>query len=193
MTNRTRQLAFAAAGLMLVVGVGCFPPDGTPETGPDTHSTPDADGVDGSGEVSDGDLTLTMGRSSDDRESYDPYPDEGAEIRLIHGFQGGYHVEPALHVAGIEAREFSTTIRYSVERIEDGEKLNRRNTYNIGQYGWMDHQGGHLHHSNPVVFETRMPDQLLGDAVRMTVTVDIDDGGRVSDTQTGTLVDGGRP
>ncbi|MFB6374681.1 MAG: hypothetical protein ABEN55_16530, partial [Bradymonadaceae bacterium] len=94
---------------------------------------------------------------------------------------------------GIEASEFATTITYHVERISDGTQLNRRETYNIDDYDWLEYQNGHLHHSNPVVFKTRQPDKVVGDQIRVEVTVDLENGGKDSATQTGELVDGGRP
>lgn len=191
------------AAVLLVVSAmfaaACSPPNPGPDAGDSGRRGDGSDAVDEDTGVSDdgdeagGDLTLKMGESIDGGDSYAPYPGEDAEIRLIHGFQGGYHVEPSLYVTGIDTTEFSTTIEYRVVRTSDGEQLNRRETYEIDHYGWLDRRDGYLHHSNPVIFKTNDPDEVLGDDIRMEVTVDLENGGNVSGTQKGTLVDGGRP
>ncbi|MFB6374680.1 MAG: hypothetical protein ABEN55_16525, partial [Bradymonadaceae bacterium] len=94
-----RQISLAV-GVLTLVAAGCSPADPRPDvadTG-DTRGAVDTGGDTddgGNGEETSSDLSLDLGQSSDG-DNYDPYPDEGAEIKLVHGFQGGYHIEPSL-------------------------------------------------------------------------------------------------
>ena len=195
------RLLTLAAAVALVASACSPPPDPPSDTVDDGWSVDTHGGSDTAEEPGDGgedggppaDLALDLGSFADEGNAYDPYPEEGAEIRLVHGFQGGYHVEPSMYLSGISQSGFEATITYEVERVSDGEKLNRRDTYIVGQYGWTSYKEGFLHHSNPVVFKTRTPDEVLGDEIQLRVTVDLENGGKASDTQTGTLIDAGRP
>jgi hypothetical protein len=185
--------------VLVVGGAGC-PVDSEsddpllPDTGP-------PDGRDG-GEVMPGPDAdrecreggaLGLGQSSASRASYTPYSDEGAEVRLVHGFQGGYHLEPAVYVPDGPDGEFESEVYYDVWRLSDGERLNRRRRYLVTHHGWLDYEGGLLHHSNPVILAVSSPEALVGDRVCLEVRVDIEGGREVSGTRIATVVDGGRP
>ncbi len=50
-------------------------------------------------------------------EAFVPIPDEGAELELVHGPQGGWHVHLSLRARGIAP----TGLIYEITRLSDGE------------------------------------------------------------------------
>jgi hypothetical protein len=50
-------------------------------------------------------------------EAFVPIPDEGAELELVHGPQGGWHVHLSLRVRGF----VPTGLIYEITRLSDGE------------------------------------------------------------------------
>lgn len=191
--------SLASLVMVLLVGsVGC-PVDSDPDNPPRPDAGPPTvrDGGEESGPDADracregGDLVL--GQSSSDRASFTPYSEENAEVRLVHGFQGGYHLEPAVYVPDGPDGEFEAEVYYDVWRLEDDERLNRRRRYLVTHHGWMEYEGGLLHHSNPVILAVSSPEALVGDRVCLQVRVDIEGGPEVSGTRIATVVEGGRP
>lgn len=160
-------------GLLLALGLGgCG------------YGVPD----DGNGE-GDGGVELTLGRSADGGSGFEAYSTASAEIDLVHGFQGGYHVEPTLYLTGVGDSAPDTRIDYVVERAGDGEQISRDTSYEIVPGGWTSYQNGYLHRSNPVIFDIQEPEEVVGDPVELTVTVDVTDGEEVTESVEGTIVD----
>ncbi len=157
--------------------------DAGPPSCPDLPS--EADASSGSG--------LVMGQSSDDLESFTPYAEREAEVKLIQGFQGGYHVEPALFLPDPPGGEFQADVHYEVRRTGSDEQLNQISQYPADHHAWMDYCDGLLHHSSRVILSIDSPGALIGDEISLEVRVDIDGEGEVSASKTATVVDGGRP
>lgn len=170
-TNGVRRPAIWLWALMLVGAMSAC-----------GYGVPD-DGGDGGGD------RLQLGRTMEGGSSFEAYATATAEIELVHGFQGGYHVEPALYVTGVGESAPDTSIDYLVERAGSGEQLSRDTSYDIGPRGWTEYEDGYLHRSNPVIFDIEQPDEVVGDPVTLEVTVDIVDGAELTRTVEGTIVD----
>lgn len=192
--------SLASLVVVLLVGAAGCPVDSKPED-PPLPDTRVPDGRDGGDEMPGPDADrecreggdLVIGQTSADRASFTPYSEADAEVRLVHGFQGGYHVEPAVYVPDGPDGEFESDVYYDVWQLADGERLNRRRRYLVTHHGWLDYEGGLLHHSNPVILAVSSPEALVGDRVCLEVRVDIAGGPEVSGTRIATVVDGGRP
>ena len=149
----------------------------------DDHSSSDPDGTESD------ELVLDLGRRTMGGNGFEPYDDSNADVEIVHGFQGGYHIEPTLYLTGVDEEMFTADIHYEVVRDSDGEMLNSRKDYVVDHYGWMSYQDGFLHHSNPVIFAISGPSDVKGDGVEISITVDVRQGGAVSVTQDATIVD----
>lgn len=182
------------AGLLLVGLVGCS--SGLPEQPVESDwqldaeagERPDAD-VDGDDGESTGDLTLELGGHGPSMADFEPYEEGAADFELIRGFQGGFHLEPVLYLEGVGREDFTAEIDYQVRRRSDGEMMNRQTTFEIGPRQWSAHEEGYLHFSNPVIFTSRRPDEIIGTPVELVVSVDLQGGGSVTVSDRGTVVD----
>lgn len=178
---------------VMLLGTGCYRPGNG--SGDASSDTSDSEEVSDGAEMSDGtwepgDLTLEAGRLVGDADSFEAYADDGsAVIELVMGFQGGYHIEPALRLQGVETSGLETEIEYVVTRTSNGNRLNRPSEFRIGRRGWEERETGYIHRSNPVIFDIQRPSDIVGDEVELQLRVDVDSGGRGTTRVVGTIVD----
>jgi len=182
MTWSIRIWSFALVVLLAPVAAGCHPPsEGGSDGGTDTEGdgwTPE-------------ELSVEAGRLVDGGATFEPYADGGdAEIELVAGFQGGFHVEPDLRLTDLDSDAFTTVIDYVVERTSNGERVNRPSEFTIrSEFGWEELDSGWVHRGNQVIFDINRPAQIVGDEVELQVSVDLESGARSQTRVIGTIVD----
>lgn len=169
-------------------GEGDQPGSDTEDWSTSTDVSGDADTTESNPEPTDG-LSLALGRPADGGEGFEAYAEEDAEIELVHGFQGGYHIEPVLYLSGIEREGFEADVEYVVEERESGQQVNRTSEFQIGRFGLNEYEGGYLYHSPPVVFEVESPSEITGAEIRLEVSLDVVGGSSTTTTRIATIVD----
>lgn len=174
-SKRVRRLALA---VVLVAAAGCYPP---------SNGNGDGDAW------SSGELSVEAGDVVDGGAAFEPYAAGGnAEIELVAGIQGGFHIEPDLRLRGVDSDEFTTVIDYVVTRTSNGDRLNRPSEFTIrSEFGWSEAPSGpgYIHRSNQVILDISRPSQVVGDEVEVQITVDLESGGMGETRVVGTIVD----
>lgn len=155
---------FVLAAAVLVAGC----PDDPPES--------DA-GIDGGTDADPPALLIELGERDD--SSFVAFTDEQPTLEVVSGFQGGYHIEPALRMDGVEAGEFISVVSYRVTDVETGEVLTSDPTsYRINQRAW-NHQPdvGYVRVWEQVILSNVIdPDDAAGRVVELEVDVEVEGG-----------------
>lgn len=152
-----------AAGLVLT---GC------PENLPD----PDA-GSDAGADADPPALTVELGTRQE--TSFVSFDADQPALEVVSGFQGGYHIEPALRVEGVEADDFISVVSYRVSDAETGELLTSNPTkYRVNQGAWsFQPEVGHVRLWEQVVLRNLInPDDAAGRVVDIEVEVRVERG-----------------
>lgn len=77
---------------------------------------------------------------------------EGDPIEIISGFQGGWHIEPVLHVEGVDSSELSGSLSMSVETT-DGVLLASSGEQELEPGFFDQNETGWSYFSFPVIFD----------------------------------------
>jgi hypothetical protein len=114
-------------------------------------------------------------------------PATGGTMELVHGPQGGYHVEVATRLWGLAPEGLVLT--YSARRTSDGTVVST--TPYVLTAARVVREGDHLLRAGDItIFDVADPPSLVGQTIEVTVTARLPDGSiEVSDSRTVTIAD----
>lgn len=98
-------------------------------------------------------------------------------LEVVSGFQGGFHIEPALRIAEPEVTEFITVVEYEVTDVDTGELLsNDPFLYRVRHRAWNHEPGvGYTRSWEQVILNIVDADQAAGRTVRVDVRVHVEE------------------
>lgn len=175
------KLRWMLAGLALVV-CACA---GCPEGGGGSDAGQDA-GFD----VTPGQLDVQIGKNVDGQ--WQAFADDGATIEVVSGFQGGYHLGPALRIERPPADSFITVVDYSVTDVDTGEELAAEpSRYRVNERTWEPRPSGYFVRPwERYILDIDDPAKVEGRTVRISVEVTVEGGlGSGSDSVVVEVVD----
>lgn len=117
--------------------------------------------------------------------SFEVLPDEGAELELVHGPQGGWHVHLSMRMRGITP----TSVVYEVTRLSDGRVLAvlplgvREGTFVPREDGLAERVGDFA------ILEITDPSELVGEDVRAVGTLYDADARAYADARVARVID----
>jgi hypothetical protein len=172
----TRIATYVVVVAALFALSGCLPPGGN-------NGNSDA----GDGDVEEGPFEVTLGKSTQgDFEAFSGTP----TLEVVSGFQGGFHLEPALMLEEVAPSEFFAVVSYEVEDVDSGELLHRDpSMYRVDQGAFVESQGALLRTFDRVILEVNTADDAAGRTVELSVEVELEGIGTVSRSHTVELVD----
>ncbi len=134
-------------------------------------------------------LEVTLGKRAGER--FEAFDSAEPAFEIISGFQGGFHIEPAIQLEPPDASTFITVVRYSVTDVDTGEVLSMEPSgYRIDSSGWRSQDGALVPRFERVVLDVVDPGEAAGRQVRIDVEVDVEGGlGHGSDSAVVDLVD----
>lgn len=146
-------------------------------------SCTDPGGGSDAGDTDPGTLGVELGKRTDQPE-FASITQPGTDLELISGFQGGYHLEPALRIAHPGPDEFITVVDYAVVDTDTGESLEEEpGLYRVDQRAWTRADDGLVRLWERVILAIDEPADAAGRRVRIEVDVDVEGGlGHGSDT-----------
>lgn len=110
----------------------------------------------------------------------------GETIELVMGPQGGWHVDVALRIWGLDPRGISVV--YEVVRLRDGALLSR--TSFLFDAGRFVPEGDHLVHTGDIaILDVTSASEIVGDEIELRVTASARDGTSARDARRTTVVD----
>ncbi len=163
--------------VVVLLAAGC--------SGDPAPSTSDA-GTDASG----ANLAVEIGRNVDGQ--FQPFSDQDPTIEVVSGFQGGFHVGPALRIDSPAADKFITVVDYAVTDVDTGEALAAEpSKYRVDQSTWEPRPGGkRVRLWERYVLDVDGPDAVTGRTVRIDVDLKVEGGlGAGSDSVVVKVVD----
>jgi hypothetical protein len=137
---------------------------------PEGDENPDA------GDVEEVPIEVELGmRFAPDYEFIELPPDPTFEI--VSGFQGGYHIEPALRIAQPEASEFISVVDYTVTDVDTGEIFtDDPYQYRVSQREWDFEPGlGYVRTWEQIILDFIDDDDAAGRSVRIDVRVHVEE------------------
>ena len=176
MLSRWFPSLLAVAALLLLSG--CLPP------GSNNGNNGSADAA---SDVVEGDFVATLGKSNQgDYEEFSSSP----TLEVVSGFQGGFHIEPALKIEELEAEEFFAVVTYHVEDVDSGEMLEQSpSMYRVDQSAFETSGDALLRNYERIILSVSTADDAAGRTVEVSVDVEIEGIGVVSTSRTVELVD----
>lgn len=172
--QRTTLTSFVV--LLAALGSACAEDPGSLDAAADTGAN-DAFRSDGSGAAR---VELGTGTAN-----FVDIPVEGAELELVAGPQGGWHLE-------VTARLYDLTVEnlllaYRIER--EGMTISKPVEFSLTERRLVRDGDRWLRAGDNVIFEITAPADVVGDTVTVVVTADPTDGPIIMDSRTVTVID----
>jgi hypothetical protein len=102
---------------------------------------------------------------------------EDPTLEVVSGFQGGFHIEPALRIAEPSVEEFITVVEYTVTDVDSGEVLSVDSfSYRVRHRAWNHEPGvGYTRSWEQVILDVVDGDEAAGRTVRVDVRVEVEE------------------
>jgi hypothetical protein len=165
-------------GAMLVATCLLF---GCPPPGGDNNGTADA------GDVEEAPFDVEIGKSSQgDYAEFSATP----QLEVVAGFQGGFHIEPALKISQLQPDAFFAVISYRIEDVDSGETLHQSpSMYRVDEGAFDASAGAWFRNYDRVILSVSTASEAAGRTVDLFVEVEIEGLGTASVSRTVELVD----
>lgn len=175
---RSQNLILLLVSAAMSLLVACPPPGG----GEDNNDA----GAD-SGDVVEDAFELELGKSNQGEfEAFSGQP----ELEVVSGFQGGFHLEPAIRMDGLGRDEYFAIVTYSVVDTDTGQALHRSpSTYRVNESAFEREGSAWIRSYDRVILEVNTASDAAGREVELNVSVEIEGYGRASTFVTASLVD----
>lgn len=163
--------AWLAVGL--ICALACGGPD-DPQASGDCARDPATDPAEANG----GDLEVRVGQFVSERNDQGDWVgsrfvsfEQKPTLELVHGFQGGSHVEPSLILPNHSKDGAEKTVAFQL-RDGSGEVLTTKSCYS---YGWLERESGSgTEMRNPRAVFKENPSQHVGNTVELIVDVTVE-------------------
>jgi hypothetical protein len=121
-------------------------------------------------------IEVELGMRSDPDHAFTDFP-AGATLEVISGFQGGYHIEPAIRLAETEVDEFITVVEYTITDVDSGQLLsNQPFSYRVQHSAWNHEPGvGYTRTWERVILDVIDGDEAAGRSVRIDVRIHVEE------------------
>lgn len=119
------------------------------------------------------------------RTSFVEIPPMGAELELVAGPQGGWHIDVTARLHGLAIEQLLLT--YEITR--DGEIVSMPRQFMLREALVLREGDHYLRAGDFVPFQITQPADVVGDTVVVRVTAEAVDGARAEDQRTVTIVD----
>jgi hypothetical protein len=119
------------------------------------------------------------------RTSFVEIPEAGAELELVAGPQGGWHIDVTTRLYDLAIEQLLLT--YEITR--DGDVVSMPRQFMLREALVLREGDHYLRAGDFVPFEITQPADIVGDTVVVRVTAEAVDGARAEDQRTVTIVD----
>jgi hypothetical protein len=131
-----------------------------------------------------GDPLIEIGTG--DADSFAALPDEGAELELSRGTQGGFHVDLALRIQGIDPD--GMTLSWSLRDRVTGAALGPDGSFSLRRRRLEEKNGTWIRVGDRAVLDIGDPNQVVGSSVRLTAML-VGNGAMLEDRVDGAIID----
>ncbi|MGM0555259.1 MAG: hypothetical protein ACQEVA_02675 [Myxococcota bacterium] len=139
------------------------------------------------GDVEQASFDVRLGKS--DQGTYTEFSST-PQLEVVAGFQGGFHVEPALKVEQLQPDEFFAVVSYRIEDVNTGETIHRSPAmYRVDEGAFEQSGEAWLRNYDRVILEVNTAGEAAGRTVDVFVEVEIEGMGTAGASQTVELVD----
>lgn len=132
-------------------------------------------GTDSGWDVQPVELEVGLGRAEQDQ--FVEMTGSQPTLEVVSGFQGGYHIEPALRIEEPPVDEFITVVEYRVTDVDTGEVLTADPmSYRVDARAWNHQEGAYVRTWERVILNVLEASEAAGRTVRIDVSVEVEGG-----------------